>query len=79
MRLYLLASVPVTGMATLSKASASFCGRSWAESVAGCGGAEEGEAAAATAAIRLESRANGSFSAERPAAPLQGTGFFFRA
>lgn len=32
--------------------------------------AEEGEAAAVTAAIRLESLAKGSFSADRPAALL---------
>ena len=74
MRLCSLPSVPPPGMATLLKASASFCGRRPAESAAACAAAKEGEAAAATAAIRLESLANGSFSAERPAAPLQSAG-----
>ena len=70
MRLRLLLSVPGRSLtsATVLKASASFWGlRPVDNEEAGCGMPGQGKAAAVTAAMRLESLANGSFSAERAA------------
>ena len=69
-RLRSLLSVPGRSLvsAAVLKASASFWGlRPVGRNEAGCGMPAQGEAAAVTAAMRLESRANGSFSAERAA------------
>ena len=56
--------------AAMLKAAASFWGFMPEARVAAWGRLALGEAAAVTAAMRLESPANGSFSAEHAAAPL---------